>query len=289
MPMPNRLYNIMVPVDFTSKNKWAIAKAIELANNFHCNIHLVHVLFRPVLPMVPIDKSYFTPYESHVDLQACREKLAELKATFKSQLCGEGTIEISLLQGNPLKQLSRYIEKYEMDLVVIGLSKFNLFQRIISSISISRLARKTNIPVLAVRSSGLVSHFKKIVLPLHQEIPVQRIKLATMLARPFKSTVYLVSLRKNINSSEDNILNKTLEVIQSLSTIPVQCFLLEGQNLAKSTLDFSKRINADLIMDHPKKEFRLPGLWNKITNKFLSYGSKIPVITVDQPAAEGNL
>ncbi|PWU02773.1 MAG: hypothetical protein C5B52_04610 [Bacteroidetes bacterium] len=286
--MPNKLYNIMVPVDFTHKSKWAVAKAIELANNFNCNIHLVHVLFKPILPFIPIDKSYFTPYESSVDLNSCREQLADLKAAYKKQLCGEGSIEISLLQGHPQQQLTKYIEKYEMDLVVVGLSKFNLFQRIISSISISNLARKTNIPVLAVRASGLVSHFKKIVLPLHEDIPVERIKLATMLARPFKSTVYLVSLRKNLNTPEENILNKTLEVVQSISTIPVQCFLLEGQNLAKSTLDFSKRINADLIMDHPKKEFRLPGFWNKITNKFLSYGSKIPVMTVEQAAPESN-
>src|SRR5688572_32638346 len=29
-------------IDFTHKNKWAIAKAIELSNSFNCNIHLVH-------------------------------------------------------------------------------------------------------------------------------------------------------------------------------------------------------------------------------------------------------
>ena len=40
--MANKLYNILVPVDFTNKNKWAIAKAIELSNSFNCNIHLVY-------------------------------------------------------------------------------------------------------------------------------------------------------------------------------------------------------------------------------------------------------
>ena len=127
----------------------------------------------------------------------------------------------------------------------------------------------------------LVSHFKKIVLPLTDEVPVRRIKFATLLARTFQSTVYLVSLRKDGNAAEQ-VVNKTLEVIQSLSTIPVQCFLLEGKNLAKSTLDFSKRINADLIMAIPQKEFHMPGWWNRITRKLLSYGSKIPVITVDK-------
>ena len=215
-------------------------------------------------------------------MQACREKLARLKAAYKSQLCGEGEIEISLLQGRPQEQLRQYIELYNMDMVVLGLSKFNLLQRIISSISISILARKTNIPILAVRSGGLVSHFKKIVLPLHNDIPVERIKLATMLARSFKSTVYLVSLRSHLSRNGNNIADKTLELVQSVSTIPVQCFLLEGKNLAKSTLEFSKRINADLILGQSIKEFRLPGLWNRITNRLLSYASKIPVLTFDK-------
>jgi nucleotide-binding universal stress UspA family protein len=281
--MQNKLYNILVPVDFTAKNKWAIAKAIEMANSFNCNIHLVHVVFNPVFPFLPIDASRFTPYASHINMQTCREKLARLKAAYKSQLCGEGEIEISLLQGHPQAQLKQYIESYNMDMVVLGLSKFNLLQRIISSISISMLARKTNIPILAVRSGGLVSHFKKIVLPLYNDIPVERIKLATMLARSFKSTVYLVSLRSYLSSSNgNNIVDKTLELVQSVSSIPVQCFLLEGKNLAKSTLDFSKRINADLILGQSIKEFRLPGLWNRITNKLLSYASKIPVLTFDK-------
>jgi nucleotide-binding universal stress UspA family protein len=285
MPMPNQLYNILVPIDFSGKNKWAIAKAIELANSFHCNIHLVHILHKPVIPFIPVDKTDFTPYESTADLHECRKKLEALKSSYSNQLCGAGKIEISVLQGTQRKMLPKYIGQYSMDLVVTGLSKFNLIQRIISSVSISRLVRKTNIPVLAVRSSGLISHFKKIVLPLYDNIPLRSIKMATMLGRHFKSTVYLVSLRNN-EPGHANVLSNTLEVIQSLSTIPVQSILLEGKNLAKSTLIFSKKINADLIMVNPVKEFRLPGLWNRITNKFISYGSNIPVITMEQKASE---
>ena len=283
--MPNQLYNILVPVDFSSKSKWAIAKAIELANTFHCNIHLVHILHKPIFPFIPIDKTEFTPYESTADLHECRKKLEALKSSYGNQLCGNGKIEISVLQGTKRKMLPAYIKQYEMDLVLTGLSKFNLLHRIISSVSISRLVRKTNIPVLAVRSSGLISHFKKIVLPIYNDVPLRSIKMATMLGRHFKSTVYLVSLRKN-EPGQPNILSNTLEVIQSLSTIPVQSILLEGKNLAKSTLEFSKKINADLIMVNPVKEFRLPGLWNRMTNKILSYGSKIPVITMEQKATE---
>jgi nucleotide-binding universal stress UspA family protein len=279
--MPGKLYNILVPVDFSGRSKWAITKAIELANNFQCNIHLVHVVSRNLLPLVPIDASMLLPYDTTVDMNNASKKLEVLAETYRQHLCGGGKIEISLLQGNPSQQLKKYIEQYEMDLVVIGLSKFNLIHRVISAVSISNLARKTNVPVLAIRSSGLVSHFKKIVLPLTEDVPVRRVQMATMLARSFQSTVYLVGLRKDDNAAEI-LLGKTLEVVQSLSTIPVQCFLLEGKNLAKSTLEFSKRINADLIMANPLKEFHMPGWWNRITRKLLSYGSRIPVMTVDK-------
>lgn len=284
--MQNKLYNILVPVDFTGKNKWAITKAIELANNFNCNIHLVHVIFKPVFPFIKVDSSRFTPYSSHIEMQECRQKLSDLKAHYKKQLTGEGAIEISLLQGHPKQQLKQYIDSYKMDMVVMGLSRFNPLERFVSSISISMLARNTNIAVLAVRYSGMVSHFKKIVLPLYNDVPVAQIKFATMLANSFNSTVYLVSLKTNIK--EHNVVDKTLEFVQSISTLPVQCFLLEGQNLAKSTLDFSKRVNADLILGQSKKEFRLPGLWNRMTNKFLSYASKIPVLTVEQHTPIGS-
>ncbi|WP_315817603.1 universal stress protein [Paraflavitalea speifideaquila] len=158
--MPKTFYNILVPVDFTGKNKWAISKAIELANTFHCNIHLVHVVSNNLLPLLPIETSLNMPGHA-AEMNNASRKLEALKDIYRQHICGGGKIEISLLQGNASQQLSKYIEQYEMDLVVVGLAKFNLIHRILSSVSISRLARKTNVPVLAIRSSGLVSHFKR--------------------------------------------------------------------------------------------------------------------------------
>jgi nucleotide-binding universal stress UspA family protein len=283
--MPNKLYNILVPVDFSGKNKWAISKAIELANNFNCNIHIVHVVHTNMIPALPIEAGIFTPYESHADRMDAYEKLKELSSLYSSQLCGSGKIEISILEGNTANKLADYIKQFEMDMVVVGLSRFNLIQRIVSSVSISQLARKTSVPVLAVGSGGLVCHFKKIILPLYDEVPLRRIKLATMLARTFKSTIYMVTLRKE-NNTPEKIINEALEIVQSISTIPVQGIILEGKNLAKTTLDFAKRINADLIMINALKEFNLPGWWNRLTNKLLSYGSGIPVITMNKAAKE---
>jgi nucleotide-binding universal stress UspA family protein len=278
--MPNSVYNVLVPVDFSARSKWGIAKAIELANTFKCNIHLVHVVSYFTIPVVGADTGYTLGYNVTADMEYASKRLKQLKDQYQHHVCNGGKIEISVLNGNPQTELKKYIEQYQMDLLIKGLSKFNLLHRIWSTVSISRLVRKTYIPVLAVRSSGLVCHFKKIVLPVHDEIPMRRIRLAALLGRHFKSTIYVLSIR-NTAAHHLPLLSETLEIIQSLTTIPVQSIILEGKNLAKATLDFSKKINADLIMVSSIKEFCLPGLWNKFTKKILSYQSNIPVITVD--------
>ena len=271
--MSNTLCNILVPVDFTTKNKWAITKAIEMANQMNCNIHLVNIVH-------PTWTSSFTPYESHVDRMNRYDQLKDLAVSYSSQLCGNGKIEISLLEGNPVTKLTEYIRDYDMDMVVMGLSG-NLLQRVISSTSINKISRMTNVPVLAVGSKGLVHHFKKIILPLYDEQSLRRIKMATTLARSFKSTIYMITLR-NGNNTPEKILNEGLGMVHHVSKNRVHGMILEGDNLAKSTIDFAKRINGDLIMINPVEEYKLPGWWNRFTNKLLSYGSGITVMTMSK-------
>lgn len=144
--MQNKLCNILVPVDFTNKNKWALSKAIEMANQMNCNIHLVNIV-------KPKFFSSFTPYESHVDRLNSYDQLKDLAVSFSNQLYGNGKIEISLVEGNSIDKLTEYINDFEMDMVVLGLSGNNLFQRRISSSSINKIAKKANVPVLAVGSN----------------------------------------------------------------------------------------------------------------------------------------
>jgi hypothetical protein len=141
--------------------------------------------------------------------------------------------------------------------------------------------------VLAVGSKGLVHHFKKIILPLYDELSLRRIRMATTLASSFKSTIYMVTLRQG-NNTPEKIIKEGLEIAKSISRVSAQGvsaqgIILEGKSLAKSTLDFAKKINADLIMINPLKEFHLPGWWNRLTKKLLSYESQIPVITIEKP------
>ena len=257
-------YNILVPVDFAIKTRWAILKAIELANNFNCNIHLVHVYTKPLFRLGRLEGMYLLPYETTIDLERAAAKLENLKENYAPFMKG-GTIEISLLHGNPKKELTRYIKQFNMDLVVTGLPAMNFYHTMFSSFSASTITSQTDVPVLAVRQGGMVSHFKKIVLPVNKDLQESKIKLATKLAMSFDSTVYLAVMRKDVEKGE-NILNRALHLVQSVSSIPVQCFMLEGKSLAKSTLRFSKRIKADIMFSN-RQEFSFSRFIKKLTTR----------------------
>jgi len=272
--MSNKVCNILVPVDFTSKNKWAIAKGIEMANQMNCNLHLVNIVSPGMF-------SSFSPYESRVDRLNSYDQLKDLSVSYSNQLCGNGKIEISVLEGNATNKLIDYIKEFDMDMVVMGLSKFNVLERWATSVSVNKLARKTNVPVLAVGSKGLVHHFKKIILPLYDELSLRRIRMAATLASSFKSTIYMVTLRQG-NNTPEKIIKEGLQIAKSIPRVSARGIILEGENLAKTTIDFAKRINGDLIMINPAEELKMPGWWNKLTNKLLSYGSGIPVMTMSK-------
>ncbi|SJZ91827.1 universal stress protein [Sediminibacterium ginsengisoli] len=274
--MVTGLKNILVPVNFTARNSWALQKATEMANTFHAHIHLVHV--------IRSRSSSIFWHNNTVAMQRATERLLALKDEYRPQICSKSNIEISVIEGNPAEALASYMQQYKMDLVVIGIPRFSIFHHLRSSFSIYNTVQRTGVPVLAVKHDGLVSHFKKIVVPMNDSDYALQVKLAAMLGKHFRSTIYLLSLRGS-NGEPDHIsIMQSMETIHKMAAIPVQTVTLEDANLASGTLRFSKKINADLILINPAREFILPGLWNRLTRKLLSYDSGIPVVTVPQIA-----
>lgn len=279
--MKKNLSRILVPVEFAKRDDWAIAKAIELANTFQCQLHLVHVVGMTALQYLPIESGYLVSYDDYAERRTAAEKLCSFKSLYSAHLCNESHIEVSVLQGHAGKELANYVEQYGIDLVIVGQSHLPVLQWFRSRYSMSQLTRQTGVAVLTVKANGLVHHFKKIILPLSDKVPVGRIKMAVMLGRYFKSTIYLLAIRDAEGVYNLPVITQTLEALQSITTIPVQSILLDGKNLAQSTLTFARRINADLIMIHPVKEFFMPGFWSRLTKNLLSASSRIPVLTLD--------
>lgn len=274
--MSSQSHNILVPIDFTQKNEWAIERAIEMANSLDCNLHLVHVVCNNLLPFAKP-----TVWQGNsAALRHAAERLVELKHAYQSELTGQASIEISVLQGDPYVQLGGYIEQYKMVMMVLGLPRFSMVREDWSCLSISRMARLTNIPVLAVRRNILTSQGKKILLPIYHEIAYSHIQLAALLGRHLHAGIYLLSLRNGQGSRDQDLLNETLGMMKRVGGQRVHSVVMNGRDLVNSTFEFSKKIDADFVMIHPVKTVKVPGIWTKVADRFISYTSRISSVAL---------
>lgn len=161
--MQKRLRSILVAVDFSSKTNRTIIRAINLANHFNCDIHLVQIVSRPTLYFF-LKIFRLVSYEMNMDFENAAWHLNDLKNRYKHQL-KNASIEISVLQGNKYRQLDQYINQHNIDLVVLGIPWYNTVAGVVSLFSIRALARKIKTPVLAVCNSAIFKRFKKIIMP----------------------------------------------------------------------------------------------------------------------------
>jgi general secretion pathway protein E len=131
---------ILVPCDFSQFSEAAISRACELAMKLDAGLHLLHVVTEPGLMRTA---------EPEVDrLRHVRERLnQQLQPHVVVQLC----VEQAVVTGVPYREICRYAEEHEIDLIVMGThGRTGLAYVAIGSVA-ERVLRSAPCPVLIVR------------------------------------------------------------------------------------------------------------------------------------------
>jgi K+-sensing histidine kinase KdpD len=151
------------------------------------------------------------------------------------------------------------------------------------SFNINRISKKTGCPVLTVKGTARLEAIKNIVLPVDAHLPLRKVMFASYLARHFNARIHLIALSEP--GDEDNVENKvylykTYQLLRENTNLTVECHTVHGGNIADTTLEYARQINADLIVVNPGKEMLLSGFVNRLFARLLFNESRIPVMTV---------
>lgn len=220
--------------------------------------------------LVPIDPKRQSPIAIDRTMQVaerfnCKVHVVHVADSFLHRAKAERTI-------------AEYTATHHVDLILAQKSP-QLLPFVPAGIDINRLAARTNCPVLSLCNLWF-NGIENIVLPIAGYLPTRRIMLATYLARTFNASVHLISLTGSdatANSRNQAYLQKTFQLLKENTSIAVKCNSLEGRSIADTTLEYAKRIKADLILANPGAESLLSG---RMFSRFLFNQTSIPVITV---------
>lgn len=271
--------NILVPVEFSKQTNQVVSQAVMIANHFRCDLHL---LFIENNGMADAEKDIMQAL-TEGELADFEVELMELKAKFLPLLEDGLQLITTMKRGSREQHVSSYALQNAIDLIIVEKPRSILPMRFSRSFNINRISKKTGCPVLTVKGTAKLEAIRNIVLPVDAHLPLRKVMFASYLAKHFNARIHLIALSEP--GEEDNVENKvylykTYQLLRENTNLTVECHTVHGGNIADTTLEYARQINADLIVVNPGKEMLLSGFVNRLFARLLFNESRIPVMTV---------
>lgn len=264
--------NILIPVDLRREAASAVEKAMNIATRFNSNIHLLYVM-----------KKRFWSFNNSPERVAHKKmQLHDLKEKYSPSISKGCLLHTQVWEGDLENSIAEYAAIFHIDLI-LAQKPAGIIPGINAGLNINRLAAKTNAAVLSLLPTPSFRGIKNIVLPVTGYLPTRRIMLATYLAKNFNSAIHLISLAGSLSMIESKshaYLEKAYQLLRENTNLPIRCKTVVGKNIADTTLEYAKKVDASLILVNQGSESLLSGPSNPMFAKFLFNQSSIPVITV---------
>ncbi|MDZ4793933.1 MAG: universal stress protein [Bacteroidota bacterium] len=277
-----KLFNkILVPVNFNRNTGLVMDKAIQIANFFSCDIHLLHVQTpNSVVPFLYDGR--FTGSFVQTSNANLVNQLQELEAQCRVKLKDGLLIRSTVVSGHWFAAMKETIISSHIDLVIIPKARRKFASSLIQRIDLDKLSLQTKCPILTVTRSFNAGHLQNIVVPVHDFLPVKKLSIATYLSSRNDSRIHLMGSGHDSNgkSAESSCLHKAYHLLSDYSNVRIHCALPANTDSPANTLSYAKTINADLIVVNTGKESLFRGWWNKLVKKYLYKESDIPVLTI---------
>jgi hypothetical protein len=270
--------NVLVPLRINRNTEATIAKAVQFANRMQSNTHLLCVLPYQRGKFLYTRKR-FECIEARV-LSMAQQKMQRLRTSFSRKLNDGLKLFLHLEFGNAEEVIAAYTASQQIDLVYVAESR-KKFMFGDNTPNASRLASRTNCPVLTLKSHPALQGLKIIVMPVGPSLPVNKIRVAAYLGKRFNASIHLITRERSALLFEElAYMQKALQILRDNTDLPVTCKTMSGESLGDIAIQYANTVNAGLIVVDPGAENSLPGVMNRLFSRFVFNESPVPVITV---------
>jgi nucleotide-binding universal stress UspA family protein len=272
---------ILVPTDFSANAKLATDRAVEMAQLYHAEIILLHVIEKHSFAAAMGDfilgrkidssKSEFAP-----------ERLKALSDLLSKQFGVSVTYEIA--EGNIHTEIIKAAENHEADIIVMGADSTVFADTSVIGHVAHRVINQNTVPVITVQPNQESANFKTIVLPIDATLHSrERVNHATALAQKYNSVVHLVGILNDNDERSRQKLRLILTQVKDYFDKHEVPYVSENtlvEHTAKSTLSYAEKVKADLILVMTEENLNILGGAIGDYAEYMVSHSPIPVMCV---------
>ena len=171
-----KLFNkILVPVDFSKISVRALEKAVEMANEYHCDIYLLHVVTVSPFAVVAMTEGHWVlPYDHIDNRHQLEQELENLAAPYLPMLEEGRKMHNYVVKGLWNDVIIDFVHEHKIDLILVG-QRENFFRKRKMLIDANAVAERTFIPVITIPGNRKLVKLYSIVIPVTDFLPVKKL------------------------------------------------------------------------------------------------------------------
>jgi nucleotide-binding universal stress UspA family protein len=278
----HKLFNkILVPVDFSAKSRTVVSKAINLAKQYDCDIHLLHVISTsPFAAIASAEGHMFIPYNAMSNHEELERQLKKLCDQMRLLSDYNLRIEYSLLKGLWEDTLIDVVKRKKIDLVLIGqTARLKIKRKML--LNPDKIAEATRVPVITIPSNRRMTKLYSILIPVTDFLPVRKLVYGVYIASVYNTTIKLLGIEsKETKEMVADNLEKAVQFVREHNNIMVQKETVSSHNIADAVNQYAMREAADLVILNPDSQTKMPGFLSSLFGNIIQKYSAPPVLTV---------
>ncbi|MBK8805161.1 MAG: universal stress protein [Bacteroidales bacterium] len=256
-----KVKNVLVPTDLSEVCEKALYQAVEVVKEQNGSIHLLHII-----------EDEKNSAEVDQKLEAFAKKTDYTNITLIKR------------KGDIYKTINEVAEELDVDLIIMATHGKKGVQKIFGSFAL-KVIDSTEIPVLVVQSKVVENGFRNILFPVSLlDEDRQKTAIAIKLAKMFDSKIHIYPRFESSKVGEKQMINTILQIKSYLNKYDIQYEVApletNTDNFQKKILNYSKEINADLILIISDSSNHLPILGGK-EETLLFNELEIPVMCIE--------
>lgn len=270
--MENPNNHILVTWDFTIVSQYALEHAVIIARSIQKDISLIHVV---------------SPKLAEKEVENRKEKMTLVCTETKQKF---GVLpNIVLIEGSIFSTISNYAKTSNSSLVVMGTHGIHGLQKVFGSWALKVIVG-SNVPFIVVQDRPQTHEkYSNIVFPIDfKSENKEKLNWAIYFGKYFNSKVHLFkypigdkSLQKKINVNLNFAIRFIIQNNLEYEIYSPQ----KSKNFSKETVEFAKKINADLILIMTTKYITIfDYMFGASEQRVIANNRKIPVMCVNPKA-----
>ncbi len=268
---------ILVPTDFSTSSLHALDYAIMIANKANASITLMWI-------------NNFNEHDSILNMphNQIEEEVTNRFATILKDYSGKllnGKMEYVVKEGRVYKEVSKYAEKENIDLVICGSHGSSGYEGNLAGSNAFRIITYCKCPVITIRHNFDWNKASNIiVMPIDStDITRQKVETTCEMAEILGNSIHILGLYSSSLSSirrkVDNHLKHVEKYIQKKGINYVK-IVDDADNITRTTINYAEKVNADLIAIMTEQEKTAYNLLLGPYAQQMINTSLIPVISI---------